>query len=148
MFAHILVPNDGSRLSENALTQAVSLAKVLDARISVLHVITDFLGDPVGEVPMLASTARDAYQQRAIGEAEAILSSSARLGAAHDVPTATHYVLAPDPFRAIVEEADRLQCDLIVMASHGRRGLEALLLGSETQKVLTHCRIPVLVVRG
>jgi nucleotide-binding universal stress UspA family protein len=57
-------------------------------------------------------------------------------------------VLASDPSRVIVDETERRGCDLIVMASHGRRGLEALLLGSETQKVLTHCKVPVLVVRG
>jgi nucleotide-binding universal stress UspA family protein len=148
MFTHILVPHDGSRLSESALTQALELAKSLSARINVLHVITDFAGDPGSAVPLMAMTAGEAFQQRAIGEAEAILSRAKRLGSAHDVQIDTHYLLAADPFRAIVDESERLGCDLIMMASHGRRGFSALLLGSETQKVLTHCRTPVLVVRG
>jgi len=59
-----------------------------------------------------------------------------------------YFVFARNPYEAIIEEARARHCELIVMASHGRRGLEALLLGSETQKVLTHCQIPVLVVRG
>jgi nucleotide-binding universal stress UspA family protein len=64
------------------------------------------------------------------------------------VPIETRYVLAADPYKAIVDTAERNGSDLIVMASHGRRGLESLLIGSETQKVLTHCRVPVLVVRS
>lgn len=148
MYSHILVPHDGTRLSEVALTHAVQLAKAITARLSVLHVITDFVGDPVGKVPLLTTTASDAYQQRAIGEAEAILSGARRSGHAHDVTTETHYLFAVDPYKAIIDEARRRGCDLIVMASHGRRGLESLLIGSETQKVLTHCQIPVLVVRN
>jgi nucleotide-binding universal stress UspA family protein len=148
MYAHILVPHDGTRLSESALAHAVKLAKSVAARISVLHVVTDFVGDASLEVPLLASTAREAFQQRSIGEAEAILASAARMGAAQDVAISGHFLFAADPYKAIVDEAERRGCDLIVMASHGRRGLESLLIGSETQKVLTHCRIPVLVVRN
>lgn len=148
MYTHILVPHDGTRLSEAALTHAVQLAKATSARISVLHVVTDFVGDASMEVPLLAMTAREAFQQRSIGEAEAILAGAARVGAAHDVAIDGHFLFAADPYKAIVDEAQRRNCDLIVMASHGRRGLESLLIGSETQKVLTHCRIPVLVVRS
>jgi nucleotide-binding universal stress UspA family protein len=148
MYAHILVPHDGTRLSETALVQAMKLAKTLSARVRVLHVIADFVGDPTGQVPTLSTTAGEAYQQRAIAEAEAILAGAARTGNAHDVPTETQYVFAADPFKAIVDVSEQQGIDLIVMASHGRRGLESLLIGSETQKVLTHCRVPVLVVRN
>jgi nucleotide-binding universal stress UspA family protein len=148
MYAHILVPHDGTRLSEAALVHAVRLARTLAARVTVLHVITDFVGDPVGQMPTLSSSAAEAYQQRAIAEAEAILAGAVRTGNAHDVATATQYVFAADPHKAIVDAAGQHGIDLIVMASHGRRGLESLLIGSETQKVLTHCRIPVLVVRN
>jgi nucleotide-binding universal stress UspA family protein len=148
MFKHLLVPTDGSRLSEAALAQAIDLAKSLGARISVLHVVTNFMPDPAMDVPMLAATAGEAFQQRAIAEAESILGSAVRRARAHDVEVRTHYVFSGEPYRAIVDEAQSSQCDLIVMASHGRRGLEALLLGSETQKVLTHCQVPVLVVRA
>ena len=148
MFTHILVPHDGSQLSEAALTHAVKLAKALSARISVLHVITDFTGDPANAVPLMATTAREAFQQRAIGEAEAILARAKRLGTAHDVSIDADYLPGTDPFRSIIEEVERRNCDLVVMASHGRSGWSAILLGSETQKVLTHCRTPVLVVRA
>lgn len=147
MFNHILIPTDGTHLSEAALVHAINLAKVLGSRLNVLHVVTDFVGDASMEVPLLATTAREAFQQRSIGEAEAVLSGARRIGAAHDVAVGGHFVFAPDPYKAIIDEAERRGCDLIVMASHGRRGLESLLIGSETQKVLTHCRIPVLVVR-
>jgi len=148
MFTHILVPHDGSKLSEAALSHALKLAKSLSARITVLHVVTDFTGDPSNAVPLLASTAREAFQQRAIGEAESILSRAKRLGSAHDVNIEGHYLLSADPFKAIIDEVERRGCDLVMMASHGRRGLSAMLLGSETQKVLTHCQTPVLVVRA
>lgn len=148
MYTHILVPHDGTRLSEAALVHAVKLARALSARIRVLHVITDFTSDSVAAVPMLSSAAGDAYRQRAVAEAEAVLAAAVRTGRAHDVETETQYVFAVDPFRAIVDAAEMHGIDLIVMASHGRRGLESLLIGSETQKVLTHCRTPVLVVRN
>lgn len=148
MYTHILVPHDGTRLSEAALVHAVKLARALSARVRVLHVITDFTSDSVAAVPMLSSSAGDAYRQRAVAEAEAVLAAAVRTGRAHDVETETQYVFAVDPFRAIVDAAEMHGSDLIVMASHGRRGLESLLIGSETQKVLTHCRVPVLVVRN
>ncbi|MBL8245496.1 MAG: universal stress protein [Rhodanobacteraceae bacterium] len=148
MYTHILVPVDGSALSDKALDHALQLARGIGARVSTLHVVTNFVGDAGFEVPLLADTAREAFQQRAIDEAESILARAARQGEAQGVPVGTHYVLASDPSRVIVDETERRGCDLIVMASHGRRGLEALLLGSETQKVLTHCKVPVLVVRG
>ena len=148
MYQHILIPTDGSRLSESALAQGIELCKALGARLSVLHVVTDFVGDQAVDIPMAAVTAQEAYQQRAIAEAQSILGSAERHARAHGIEARTHYVFSTDPFRAIVDEAERSACDLIVMASHGRRGLEALLLGSETQKVLTHCSVPVLVVRA
>lgn len=148
MFKHILIPVDGTRLSESALAHGIELSKALGSRLSVLHVVTDFVGDQAIDIPMAAVTAREAYQQRAIAEAQSILGSADRRARAHGVEAHTHFVFSTDPFRAIVDEVERGECDLIVMASHGRRGLEALLLGSETQKVLTHCRVPVLVVRA
>jgi nucleotide-binding universal stress UspA family protein len=146
MYTHLLVPTDGTRLSEAAVRQAVELARVLPARLSVLHVITTLLEDR-GEAGALSETAREAIEQRALAEAEAILAVAARQARAQAVEVDTQSIYSRDPARTICEEAERRGCDLIVMASHGRRGLESLLLGSETQKVLTHCKIPVLVVR-
>ena len=146
MYTHLLVPTDGTRLSEAAVRQAIELARVLSARLSVLHVITALLEDG-GEAGALSDIAREAIEQRALAEADAILAGAARMARARGVEVETQSIYSRDPARTIVEEAARRHCDLIVMASHGRRGLESLLLGSETQKVLTHCRIPVLVVR-
>lgn len=148
MYTHLLVPHDGSAASDAALGHALELAASLRARVSVLHVITEFAGDGAFELPELAEAAREAYQQRAIAEAEQILARARVEAERRGLPASAHFLLAPDPYRAIVDEVQRLGCDLIVMSSHGRRGLDALLLGSETQKVLTHCRTPVLVVRA
>ncbi|GMU43119.1 MAG: universal stress protein [Xanthomonadales bacterium] len=147
MYADLLVPHDGSALSDSALAHALDLAHALRARVRVLHVITDFASDAGFGQPELAETAREACQQRAIMEAEQILARARARATERGVPADSRYLFAVDPHQAIVEEVARLGCDLIVMASHGRRGIDALLLGSETRKVLTHCRTPVLVVR-
>lgn len=148
MYQHILVPTDGTRLSELALNAAIALAAKLGSRLHVLHVVTEYAGDARGVLPELASSAREAFQQRAVAEAESILKGAERIARAHHVAVDGAYVFADDPYRVIVDRAEAQACDLIVMASHGRRGLQAMLLGSETQKVLTHSRVPVLVVRG
>jgi len=148
MYTHILVPHDGSSASDRALAHAAGLANCSAARVSVLHAILDFAGDSNLAVPELAEAAHEAYRQRAIAEAEGVLARAAELARELRSRVSTHYLFASEPWRAVIEEAERLGCDLIVMASHGRRGLHALLLGSETLKVLTHCRVPVLVVRA
>jgi len=85
----------------------------------------------------------EAQERIAARRVQAVVEQSREAG----VPCQSHTVEALHPWEAIIDHAKRLECDLLVMASHGRRGVSALLLGSETQKVLTHSKVPVLVVR-
>lgn len=149
MFQHILVPTDGSEISDKAIRQAIELAKALGARITALHVVNELHlhlpdeGYPIPELPAL----KRRFADDAAAHAKTILGSvkeAAKIaGIECDVATAT----SDTPYEMIIDQAMRFKCDLIVMASHGRRGLQGILLGSETQKVLTHSKIPVLVCR-
>lgn len=146
-YRHLLVPTDGSELSTKAVQQAVALSQSLGAQLTVFHVQTNFPISLVGvgelvdphTVDALVTAARDNAQQ-ILGEAVAVAEAA---GVACNQDTVVHAL----PYAAIVEAAGRHGADLIVMASHGRRGLEGVLLGSETHRVLTHSPCPVLVVR-
>ncbi|MBS0516358.1 MAG: universal stress protein [Proteobacteria bacterium] len=145
MFKHILVPTDGSRLSEKAVKQAVRLAAQIGARLTAFHVIPR--RHPSGsQMQLLRMTAGDPTPTRQ-QHARRFLRYAERAAAAAKVDCATKQVTSDHPYKAIVAEAQQHGCDLILMASHGRRGIEGFLLGSETQKVLTHSRVPVLVYR-
>ena len=147
MFKHILVPTDGSALSDSTVARAVSFAKESGARITFFYSQPDFPMPIYGEGALIDPTTPEQFAKSAASEAEAILgkarSAAEAAGVACDSDTAVNEV----PYEAIIDAADRHGCDLIFMASHGRRGIGALLLGSETQKVLTHSKIPVLVHR-
>ena len=145
MFKHILLPTDGSRLSEKAIKQSVRMAKAFGARITALHVVPKFHAFSY-QVDMLEAT-RDEYAAQAAARASEYLDYAQRVARAAGVECDGVRVMADQPFKEIVKLADKKGCDLILMASHGRRGLEGLLLGSETQKVLTHSKVPVLVYR-
>jgi nucleotide-binding universal stress UspA family protein len=149
MFRHILVPTDGSELSANAITQAVTLASALGATLTVVTVT-----EPLhifAERPLLPSNAPDeiaAYEANRISEKASRSLAAARTTAKlANVPCDTLQVEYEQPYLGIIDAAKSRRCDLIVMASHGRRGISAILLGSETLKVLTHSTIPVLVYR-
>ncbi|MEB3331610.1 MAG: universal stress protein [Synechococcaceae cyanobacterium] len=146
-FAHLLVPTDGSQRSIRALEKAVALARALGARITVLHVRSS------GPMPVsgMGDTLDPATVERLLAtrrsEAARILAEGEAICARAGVP-ADGQILDDDlPHRAILAAASRCGCDLIVMASHGRRGLGGLLLGSETQRVLVQAPCPVLVCR-
>lgn len=147
MFKHILVPTDGSALSDSTVARAVSFAKETGARITFFYSQPDFPMPIYGEGALIDPTTPEQFAKSAASEAEAILSkargAAEAAGVACDSDTAVNEV----PYEAIIDAADRHGCDLIFMASHGRRGLSGLLLGSETQKVLTHSKVPVLVYR-
>lgn len=142
MFKHILIPTDGSLLSERAVDQALRLAAEVHARVTLLAVAEPY--HIAGSWPMVgaedcADSARWHAQERlASGTAQA-----RTLGVICEPLVVEHEA----PYAAIIDVATSQGCDLIAMASHGRRGFSALILGSETQKVLTHSRIPVLVLR-
>ena len=147
MFKHILVPTDGSALSESAVSRAVTFARASGARITFFYAQPDFPMPIYGEGALIDPTTPEQFAKSAAAEAQSILAKAKAIADADGVVAATDTVVNEVPYQAVIDAADRHGCDLIFMASHGRRGVQALLLGSETQKVLTHCTIPVLVVR-
>jgi nucleotide-binding universal stress UspA family protein len=145
MFKHILLPTDGSKLSEKSVKQGIRMAKQLGAAVTAVHVIPKA---HVYDYQMQLLTASE-ESLRADDErrAEQCLRFVKKAAAGADVQCETLHLISDQPYKAIVNAAKRKDCDLILMASHGRRGIEGFLLGSETQKVLTHSTIPVLVYR-
>jgi nucleotide-binding universal stress UspA family protein len=145
MFKHLLLPTDGSARSEATIQKAIEFAKGINAKISGFHVVPTF---PVAAYPtvMMDDTRRE-YEAQLKAEAQQYLSVIEKAAKDAGVVSDTAYVMSDHPYSAIIEAAEEKGCDLIVMASHGRRGVKAILLGSETHKVLTHSQIPVLVYR-
>ena len=149
MYKHILVPTDGSELSDKAVAAAIKLAKLAGARITAFHAIEPYplQGAYAAEASGVAELQPEVFAERSEEYAKRVLDAVASAAAAAKVECATSSATSRSASQAIVEKARAEDCDLIVMASHGRRGLEGFLLGSETQKVLTHSTIPVLVYR-
>ncbi|TCO40234.1 universal stress protein [Dokdonella fugitiva] len=145
MFEHILIPTDGSKLSEKAVRKGIRFAHAMNARVTAFHAIPRFHASDV--MMDLLGTSRGDYAKAAQAYANERLRFVQKAARALDVPCDARHATTDDPAGAIIEAAKANGCDLILMASHGRRGLGALLLGSETQKVLTHSTIPVLVYR-
>ena len=147
-YRHILVPTDGSKLSNAAAKSAAKLASEMGAKITAVYVIRPFEPPAYPEaVALYAAYGEKQFQQAARKDAKQAIAKVKAAAAAAKVDIEGLAVTARSPWRAIVDTAKSKKCDLIVMASHGRKGLEALLLGSETQKVLTHSKTPVLVCR-
>ncbi|HUX23399.1 MAG TPA: universal stress protein [Burkholderiales bacterium] len=147
MYKHILVPTDGSRLSVKAAKQAVKLAKALGAKITGFHVVPDVSSTYYAEGYILRVPPAEAEAEFAQKQARRCLSAIEVEAEVEKVECDVFHTVSNSPYEAIIEAAKKKKCDLIVMASHGRRGLSALVLGSETQKVLVHSKIPVLVCR-
>ncbi|MDG0853216.1 universal stress protein [Roseateles puraquae] len=144
MFKRILVPTDGSDITAKAVTTAVQLAQVHGAQLLTLSVMEPFPYSAVSEIqPVPPQEFIDAQQRVASQRVEAVCAAAAAQGMA----CKGHTIEALHAWEAIIDHAKSEGVDLIVMASHGRRGVAALLLGSETQKVLTHTELPVLVVK-
>lgn len=145
MFKHVLIPTDGSKLSDKAIDKGVKFAKQIGAKVTGFHAIPEFRTF-TGIAEMLEQTAGQ-YKATAKVEAGKILDALRRVAEKAGVECNGETVFSDYPHEAIISVAQRRKCDLIVMASHGRRGLRGVLLGSETQKVLTHSKLPVLVLR-
>jgi len=144
MFKRILVPTDGSEITTKAVDTAIALAKSVGAQLYTISVKEPFPYSAISEMqPTPPQEFFDAQERIANQRVQAV----AGLAKAAGVGCQAHTVEALHPWEAIIDHATNMQCDLLVMASHGRRGVSALLLGSETQKVLTHSTVPVLVVR-
>jgi nucleotide-binding universal stress UspA family protein len=148
VFRHILIPTDGSRLAARGIRAGVRLARALGARVSGVYVMQPLRASGYDESALRYAglSARD-WRRRfesAARNALAVVEGEAR---AAKVPCSTAIVRHPRPWKGILAAARRRRCDAIVIASHGRGGLGGLLLGSETQSVLAHSKLPVLVTR-
>jgi len=144
MFKHILLPTDGSELSKKAIDGGLELAKAIGARVTAYVCLEEYPYTPFSEIVVEAPQAfRDRIESQAKLYLSEIEAAARGAGLEFDSDMSTFAV----PYLGIIDAAERHGCDVIFMASHGRRGLSGLLLGSETQKVLTHTDIPVIVYR-
>ena len=145
MFKALLLPTDGSPLSEQAVRQGVALAKALDARVVGLHVTLPF--HVLATAPIILASSAEQYDHDVAEAARKYLATveteAKNAGVAYYCLTRS----SDHPYEEIIEVARQMHCDAICMASHGRRGMSAMVLGSETNKVLTHSKIPVMVFR-
>ncbi len=147
MFKHILVPTDGSELSAEAVKRAVAFAKEAGARITFFFAKPDYPVAFYGEGALIDPTTPEKFAEMADKQATDVLAACKAAAAEAGVPCDSISQTSDIPYEAIIDAASSAGCDLIFMASHGRRGISGLLLGSETQKVLTHSKVPVLVFR-
>lgn len=147
MFRHILVPTDGSQLSIDTVRRAVAFAQEAGARITFFFAKPDYPVAFYGEGALIDPTTPEKFAEMADSQAREILERCTALAKEGGVDCSAAAATSEVPYQAIIDAAAAAGCDLIFMASHGRRGITGLLLGSETQKVLTHSTIPVLVFR-
>ena len=147
MFKHLLVPTDGSELSRDAARRAVSFAREAGARITAFYAKPEYPVTYYGEGALIDSTTPEQFAELAEQQAQENLGFVENLCQQAGVPCSKLALTNDMTYEAIIEAATQSDCDLIFMASHGRKGFSGLLLGSETNKVLTHTTIPVLVYR-
>jgi nucleotide-binding universal stress UspA family protein len=145
MYTNILIPTDGSELAGKAVQHGIDLAKRIGAKATALTVLPPF-HVLTTDTQMLEDTSAQ-YKVRMQKHAEKTLGAVAQAAQAAGVACEMVHVEHEHPYQAIIDTAEAKGCDLIVMASHGRHGISAIVLGSETVKVLTHSKIPVLVHR-
>lgn len=145
MFKHILLPTDGSKISENAIEKGVQLAKSINAKVTGISVLPEYHVFTY-RTEMLEDT-KEQYLEDSKRIAEQYLAVVERAANVAGVACDTTYVVNDHPYEAIVMTAEEKRCDLIAMASHGRKGIQRLFIGSETQRVLVQSNIPVLVFR-
>jgi nucleotide-binding universal stress UspA family protein len=142
MYKHILIPTDGSDLSQMAIEHGIALAKAVGARVTTLTVTEPFYAYA------FEPSVVDQYKKHVAALATKHLDIAKNAASGSNVPCELVRLEHAYPYQAIVDAAEARGCDVIVMASHGRKGISAVVLGSETVKVLTHSPVPVVVVRG
>ena len=147
MYRNILVATDGSRLSGKAVVHALGLAKALGAKLTVFYASHEYLTPAYAEGVIYEPLSTEEYAALCKKAADKVLQAVLQKAAVAGVAAVAVQAIVASPWEGILAAARRNKCDVIVMASHGRRGISALLLGSETQKVLTHSKLPVIVVR-
>ena len=145
MFKHILLPTDGSAASEEAIRKGIQFAKEIGAQVTGFHVTPEFHIFTY-QAEMLEDT-REEFRKDSEEQARKFLGAIEAAAREACVPCDVAFTASDHPYEALIEAARENKCDLIAMASHGRKGIRGLLMGSETQKVLTHSTLPVLVYR-
>lgn len=145
MYSHILIATDGSELAHKALVQGFALAKSLGSKVTVVTVTEPWTAVVPGEMGMAFPV--DEYEKGAADNAATILAAVKKEADAASVAAETVHMADQFPADGIIATAKEKSCDLIVMASHGRRGLSRLLIGSQANQVVIHSEVPVLVVR-
>lgn len=146
MFKHILIPTDGSELANKAVKAGIRFAHEIGAKVTAYNAIEDPLDD-TDEASAIDPTMRDDFKRRARDAAQRRLDAIGKLATQAGVAFDSVVTEVDTPYKGIIAAAKKHKCDVIFMASHGRRGVSGLLIGSVTHKVLTHCTIPVLVYR-
>ncbi len=147
MFKHLLVPTDGSQLSDSAVERAIAFARETGARITFFYAQPEPPIQIYGDGPVMDAHAPERFAKLAQSRADETLGIAVEAARAAGVAADSRTLVSELPYVGIIGAADEQGCDIIFMASHGRRGIAGLVLGSETQKVLTHSKIPVLVYR-
>lgn len=147
MYEHILVATDGSEASERMLAPAAALARALGARITGVYVYSANLPIFSGEMAWVDERLQERWRQAAMADGNRCLDRVEQAAREAGVAFERALVAADQVWQGIVDTARSQGCDLIAMAAHGRRGAAAVLLGSETSRVLVHSRVPVLVFR-
>ncbi len=144
MFEHILVPVDGSSTARQAINKALLVAEKFSSTVTLIYVIDPYAFTGVGTD---FSYGQSEYLGAATAEAQEAISAATRIFEEHGIPVKGSVVEGHTVYRSILDTAEAVNADLIVMGSHGRRGLEKLVLGSVTAQVLSHAHLSVLVVR-
>jgi nucleotide-binding universal stress UspA family protein len=146
MYKHILIPTDGSEIAGKAIDEGLKFAQWAGAKVTFFTALPEYQV-PSGEFVSRDDVSLPEYERRSAVQAKGLLDGIAARARAAGVEPRTDYALSDRPWQAIIEAAEKNGCDLIFIASHGRKGLSALLHGSETREVLTHSSIPTLVYR-
>jgi len=147
VYKHILVATDGSKLSNKAVAHAIDLAQALGAKLTAFYASPDYPMPAYADGVVYEPVSRKEYVSLCKKEADKILDPVKIKAESAGLEFSSVHAISPSPWESILAAAKKQKCEAIVMASHGRRGVSALLLGSETQKVLTHSKLPVIVVR-
>lgn len=147
MYKHILIPTDGSDVAEKAVAAGIEFARESGARVTLFTAVPEYRPPSEGELRAGRIVSIADHDRASEKMANGILASASRQARAARLEFDTDYAQSNRPWQAIIDAAQRHGCDAIFMASHGRRGLAAVWHGSETRQVLTHSRIPTVVLR-
>jgi nucleotide-binding universal stress UspA family protein len=145
MYKHILIPTDGSELSERAVREGIDLASTVHARVTLLTASMPF--HVFATDALMVSDTPQRYADDIEARASARLKGGEQYASSKGVVTNAKHVYAEHPYEAIVDVARASGCDLVCMAAHARKGVAGLVMGSQTEKVLSHTKVPVLVCR-